>query len=177
MKNRNQRGLCLSEKILPKTVLYTLCFLLAGLAIGILAKLLDIYTENIGNVFSRLSIWIFICSLISIFSSSPQRTGAYVFSFCFGMLLTYYMTAALTNNVYSMAFVFGWFIVALFAPFMGVWVWYAKNSGIFSVIICIGVIVVMLFAARLFFDKIRISDIVLAALTGILLLKNRKLKS
>ena len=39
-----------------------------GLILGIISRLLDIYTENLGEVFSQMAIWILIGTLISIYS-------------------------------------------------------------------------------------------------------------
>ena len=41
-----------------KNVLHTALILVAGLSLGALSKLLDLYTTNLGNIFSELSIWI-----------------------------------------------------------------------------------------------------------------------
>ena len=60
--------------------------LCAGLAAGVGIKLLDIFTQNPGNLFSQLSVWIFLCTLIAAGSRSPLRAGAYVFQFAAGML-------------------------------------------------------------------------------------------
>ena len=71
-------------------------------------KLLDIYTTNLGNIFSQVSVWIFLCTLISVYSNSAIRAAVNVFGFCMGMLLTYYITAEMTASVYSLTFVYGW---------------------------------------------------------------------
>ena len=156
---------------LSKAILHTAIITCLGLITGVLIKLLDIYTTNIGNIFSQVSVWIFLCTLISVYSNSAIRAAVNVFGFCMGMLLTYYITAEMTASVYSLTFVYGWTIFALFSPLMGFCVWHAKGKNWISRIISIGIIIVMLAASIVLFDKIRVSDILFAVLTGFILFK------
>ena len=87
------------------------------------------------------------------------------------MLAAYYLTAELTASVYSTLFLYGWIVFALFSPAMGFCAWYAKGEGLLSKIITAGIIIVLLAAAVVLFDKIRVADIVFALLIGIVLLK------
>lgn len=87
------------------------------------------------------------------------------------MLLAYYITAEMTSSVYSYIFICGWTIFALFSPVMGFCVWYAKGKHWISTVISIGIIVTMLVAAIVLFDKLRISDILFTLLTGFILFK------
>ena len=163
-----------SEQPIPlsKAILHTAIITCLGLMAGALIKLLDIYTTNLGNIFSQVSVWIFLCTLISVYSNSAIRAAVNVFGFCMGMLLTYYITAEMTASVYSLTFVYGWTIFALFSPLMGFCVWYSKGKSWVSRIISIGIIIVMLVASIVLFDKIRVSDILFAVLTGFILFKN-----
>lgn len=142
----------------------------AGLITGIVIKLLDIYTTNLGNVFSQLSVWILICSAIAVYSSTPKRAAVNVFSFCAGMLATYYLTAELTESPYSSVFICGWAAFSLFSPIFAFFTWYAKGKGIISKLLTIGIICVMLIAATVLFDGIRFSDLIIAVLTAVVLL-------
>ena len=161
---------------LSKAILHTAIIACLGLMTGALIKLLDIYTTNLGNIFSQVSVWIFLCTLISVYSNSAIRAAVNVFGFCMGMLLTYYITAEMTASVYSLTFVYGWTIFALFSPLMGFCVWYSKGKSWVSRIISIGIIIVMLVASIVLFDKIRVSDILFAVLTGFILFKIKAIK-
>lgn len=154
-----------------KALLYSVSVTAFGFLIGTAAKLFDIYTTNLGNIFSQMSVWIFICVLIAVFSNSPLRAAINVLLFCVGMLASYYITAELLSSFYSMRFVFGWSLVALISPILGFCTWYAKGKGAISKIIASAVIVVMLVLSAALFEKIRISDIVLAVITGFVLFK------
>lgn len=154
-----------------KALLHTVLITGAGALMGIAAKLFDIYTSNLGNVFSQMSVWIFFCAVIAVLSSTPFRSAVNVFSFCIGMLAAYYMTAELVSSVYSMLFVYGWTLFALLSPALGFCTWYTKGKGLISKILVVGIIIVMFAAAVILFDKIRAADIVFAVLTGFVLLK------
>ena len=91
--------------------------LLAGLFLGAASRFLDIYTENLGNIFSQMAVWILLGTLISIYSPSPKQAAWNVLFFCAGMLLTYYAAAVLTAGVYRKVMIAGWTVFALFSPF------------------------------------------------------------
>lgn len=154
-----------------KSIRHTALISCVGLVLGMIIKLLDIYTTNLGNIFSQMSVWIFLCTLIAIYSSTAKRAAVNVFGFCAGMLITYYITAKLTASVYSTLFIYGWAIFALFSPLMGFCVWYAKGKVWISKIISVCIIIVMLVAAIVLFDKIRMTDIAFAILTIVFLFK------
>lgn len=88
----------------------TLCF---GLLIGTISRLLDIFTTNLGEIFSQMAIWILLGTLISIYSTTAKKAMVNVLTFCLGMLSTYYLTAALSHGVYSKDFMIGWTAFAL----------------------------------------------------------------
>ena len=86
---------------MKKTILHPVGMLVCGFTLGVLSRILDLYTENWGNVFSQLAIWILLGVLISIYSPSKGAAMANILPFCLGMLLTYYGAAILTDGIYS----------------------------------------------------------------------------
>lgn len=60
---------------------------LLGGALGILSKLLDIYTSNLGNIFSQMSIWILLGTLIAIFSKTKAKAALNVIT----LILAYFL--------------------------------------------------------------------------------------
>lgn len=48
-----------------------------GLLLGIISRLFDIYFQNLGNMFSQMSIWILLGVIISIYSSSKKSNVKY----------------------------------------------------------------------------------------------------
>ena len=52
---------------------------LTGLALGIIIRLLDLYTTNLGNIFSQLAVWILLGTIISIYSATPKAAMLHIF--------------------------------------------------------------------------------------------------
>ena len=112
-------------------------------------------------MFSELSIWILFGVIISIFSDTKKKAMINILPFCLGMLLTYYVTAELTNSIYYWKFIKGWFCFSLCSPIMAYFTWMTKESGIFSKIISCGIIIVTLISNMVIFDGPRLHDIII----------------
>ncbi|MPM76008.1 hypothetical protein SDC9_123003 [bioreactor metagenome] len=157
-----------------KKLLYTVLILFAGLCSGTLANFLDIYTTNLGNIFSQMSVWILIGTVVAVYSSTPKRASLNVFLFSAGMIITYYLTSILTDSVYSKIFIYGWSVFTLLTPVFAYFTWYAKGHGWFAKLIASGIVLFMILTAVVLFDKIRASDIILIALTCYILFRKEK---
>ena len=57
-----------------KMILNPISMFFTGLILGIVSRLLDIYTQNLGNIFSQMAIWILFGVLISIYSKTKKNT-------------------------------------------------------------------------------------------------------
>lgn len=135
-----------------------------GLILEIISRLLDIYTTNLGNIFSQMAIWILIGTIISIYSKNKKCAMLNVFPFCIGMLITYYYVAKVTHGVYSQSFIIGWTIFALFSPVMAYFAWLSKEKGIFPKIISVGIVAVSVLSSIVLFDRLRIYDFIIDAI-------------
>ena len=58
-----------------KRLLNPLTMFVMGLCAGILSRLLDICTQNLGEIFSQMAVWILLGTLISIYSGTPKRAA------------------------------------------------------------------------------------------------------
>ena len=47
-------------------ILHPAVMLAAGLLLGVGSRLLDIYTQNLGNIFSQMAVWILMGTLIAV---------------------------------------------------------------------------------------------------------------
>lgn len=135
-----------------------------GLILGIISRLLDIYTQNLGKIFLQMAIWILLGTLISIYSKTKKMAMMNIFPFCIGMLITYYIVAIITHGVYSRSFIIGWTIFALCSPIFAFFTWMAKEKGIIPKIISIGIIIVCVLSSIILFDKLRIYDFLIDGL-------------
>lgn len=147
-----------------QNILNPISMLLSGLFLGTAARLLDIYTQNLGEIFSQMSIWILIGTLIAIYSPTKRSAMCNIFPFCIGMLLTYYATAMLTHGVYGWSFIIGWTVFAFLSPIMAYFAWMAKERGSFPKIIGVGIVLVSILSSILLFDRLHIYDFVIDGL-------------
>lgn len=144
-----------------KKLLNPLGMFILGLVLGVISRLLDIYTTNLGNIFSQMAIWILFGVLISIYSSSKKKAMLNIFPFCIGMLITYYFVAFITKGVYSNSFIIAWSIFAFCSPILAYFTWMTKQKGIFPKIISIGIILVSMLSSVVLFDRLRIYDFII----------------
>lgn len=151
-----------------------LAMLMSGGAMGLISKLLDIYTSNLGNIFSQMSIWILIGAIISIRSQTKGRAAINMLCFCIGMLITYYVTAELTSSVYSLTYVYGWAAFTLCSPLFAVLVWMTNQRGMIPLIISLGVPCATLLISIVLFDGPRIYDILIIVIEVFVLFKRRR---
>lgn len=144
-----------------KKLLNPFMMFIIGLILGVISRLFDIYTQNLGNIFSGLAIWILFGVLISINSKTKKKAMINIFPFCIGMLLTYYFVAFITNGVYSKNYIIGWTIFALFSPIMAYFTWQTKEDGILPRLISIGIVLVSVLSTIILFDRLRIYDYII----------------
>ena len=145
--------------ILKNKLLNPISMWIIGLIVGIFVKLIDIhfYVQYFGfslsDLFSEMGIWILFGVLISLFSKSRKYAMMNVFLFNVGMLITYYITAHLTNSVYGSSFVKGWTLFAFLSPIMAYFITLIKNKGKKSYIVKAGTIIGYIFTKIIIFQN------------------------
>ena len=138
----------------------------SGLLLGALSRVFDIYTQNIGNIFSQMAVWILLGTVISIYSIDKKSAMINIFLFCLGMLVSYYAADIFTDGVYSTVMIGGWTLFALFSPVLAYLAWMTKEKGLFPKIIGIGIVSASVLSSVILFDGPRIYD---AAIDGLLI--------
>lgn len=156
-----------------KTAAFCMIFTVLGLASGVFAKLMDVYSEVLGNFTSGMCLWIFLGTLISVFTKHPVRAAAYVFLFCAGMVSAYYFTAEIADLYYSRSFVSGWSLFTLFTPIFAVGAWLARGKGWIPWVVRIGVIIVMIGSLFLIPGNILLDAMVTAAAFAVMMTKEK----
>lgn len=146
---------------MKKHILIPFSMLILGLILGIISRLLDMYTTNLGNIFSQMAIWILFGVLISTFSETKKRAMMNIFPFCIGMLLTYYLVAFVTRGSYSNIFIVGWTVFAFCSPLLAFFAWMTKEKGVLPKIISVGIISVSVLSSIILFDRLRIYDFII----------------
>lgn len=146
---------------MKKYILNPISMFVIGLILGIISRLLDIYTSNLGNIFSQMAIWILFGVLISIYSSSKKKAMINIFPFCIGMIITYYYVAFITKGVYSNAYIIGWSIFAFCSSIFAYFTWITKEKGILPKIISIGILIISILSSVILYDRLRIYDLII----------------
>lgn len=148
-----------------------------GMLMGVFSRLLDIYTQNLGNVFSKLGIWVLLCSLISIYSSSYRRAMINTPLFCIGMIIAYYTVAVVTKGVYGVKYIIFWSAAALCSPAFAWAVRMTTEPGVVSRLIGAGIVILSFMSSVVLDYGIRADDFIInAVLAYFLLIKRRALK-
>ena len=147
-------------------ILHPISMFIIGLLTGIIIKLIDIHFRvqhfgfSLSDVFSELGIWILIGVIISLFSKNKKYAMLNIFLFSIGMLITYYITAEVTNSIYGWTFIKGWSLFACLSPILAYLVTLTKEKGLLSLVIKIGILLVYLITDIIIFGGPRIYDIV-----------------
>lgn len=141
----------------------------AGLLTGVVIQFLDRDSPVLGDVFSQMSVWIFLCTALSVGSGTSLRAGVNVFAFLLPMVVAYYATAEALQRPYSMTFVTGWAVCACLSPLFGFFAWYARGKGPIAFLLRVGILAGIPLCALMLFNAIRIADILFALLTAALL--------
>ena len=126
--------------------------------------------ENVFDFIRAAAPWVAMGLLLAIFAvrsatkkkKGQEQDGDYgTEGMCLGMLLTYYVVAALSHGVYSMEFIIGWTVFALCSPVMAYFAWLTKKQGIFPKIVSVGIIAVSILSSIALFDRPRIYDLLI----------------
>lgn len=93
--------------------------LMIGAFLGLFAKIADYpYFINWGftDIADRLGIWVFMATLLSVFSPSPKLAGVKVFTFFIAVLSIYYLYTALFLGFFSAKAIIFWSVCAAVTP-------------------------------------------------------------
>jgi hypothetical protein len=131
-----------SQVSIQDKIIYILIIFVFGFGLGFLAK----YVESVGhfgtvgnllNLFSRIGtqidIWVFISTIIAVFSRTPKAGAVHVFSFFVGMLIAYYGYSTFLFGFFPKHYFIAWGIFALFSPICGYIIWYGRGNGCVSI--------------------------------------------
>lgn len=131
-----------SPQSVSRQFLHTVLILLLGAILGIFSKYLDCTPSNeqlrilemldMRNFLGRLSVWIFLASVVSIYSRSPIRAGINVFCFFTGMLTGYYAYTHLIAGFFPGNYVMIWAVITVLSPVPAFFCWYAKGRGLMA---------------------------------------------
>ena len=99
---------------------------------------------DIGNYFGRLSIWILLAVIISVFSKTPFRASINTFLFFIGMIAGYYTYCHFVLGFLPVSYMLLWIAISFAALFLAYICWYAKGRGVISILISACILGVLL---------------------------------
>lgn len=154
---------------------HPLALLVLGLCAGALARWMDICTQNLGDVFSKVAVWILIGTCIAVHSRTPGRAAVNTLLFCLGMLAAYYAVAMLTHGVYSWRYIIGWTAFALCAPLLAMLTWLSGRRGALGMVLRVGIVAVSVLSSVLLFGGFGLDDLLIdGGLVCLLFLARRR---
>ncbi|MGE6664589.1 hypothetical protein [Paenibacillus xylanexedens] len=105
-----------------------------GVILGLAAKLVD--AQGINPIFDdiggRLGIWIFVSTLLAVFSYSPKLAAVKVFFFFLSLLTVYYLYTVFILHFVSIREIVFWGMCAVVSPVCAYVMWYARGNGTVS---------------------------------------------
>ncbi|MDG5471965.1 hypothetical protein P6709_09405 [Jeotgalibacillus sp. ET6] len=127
----------------PRKVIHSILLLIAGVLLGVMAKVLDETPSNslpyllevldLRNFFSRIGVWIFLAMLITLYSKSPFKSALNVFLFFAGMVGSYYLYTVLIAGFYLGDYMMIWIFITGISPFLAFLCWYARGKSLMAV--------------------------------------------
>lgn len=121
----------------------TIMLVLCGFCLGVLQKWLDgaafnalpvwLQKWDLGNYFGRLSFWILISVVISIYSETALRASMNTCSFLLSMLAGYYIYCKWVAGFLPVTYMMYWILISFAAIPAAFACWYAKGKGILAI--------------------------------------------
>lgn len=128
-------------KVGKKQIAYSILFsAIIGFTLGFVAKILDSPTipreiSILGFIGSNWGGWIFISTLIAVFSYTPKLAATRVLIFLISMLFSYYMYTILILSLFPLKYIVFWFLAALLSIIPAYIMWFSRADHLISSII------------------------------------------
>lgn len=112
--------------------------IIIGIILGLLAKTVDnpsYFNPIFTDIGDRLGIWVFVATLLSVFSYSPKLAAVKIFTFFGSMLTVYYVYTTFVLHFFPEREIIFWSICGVISPVCAYIMWYARGNGLFSNIV------------------------------------------
>ena len=126
-------------------ILMFVIIVLFGFTMGVISKYSDTISSNdgiygvvihcISDVTTQMGIWIFLASIIAMYSCKPKFAIMNTLGFFLAMLFAYYLYSIFICGFYSTRVIAFWVIFAVVAAIGAYLIWYGKGNGWVSDII------------------------------------------
>lgn len=147
----------------------SLLILLAGLLLGVISKWADLHLPVLAELTSQIALWVLLASAVALGSRSPLRGALHTLLLLGGMVAAYYTAAHFMGGVWSKSYLIGWGAAVLLSPLAGWLVWHARGEDRWAWLASAGVLAAQIGGTLLLFRKLRVTDLVVIALTAVML--------
>ena len=135
--NRIRTNIRVGKKQIAYSVLFSSIF---GFTLGFVAKILDspIIPNEIsilGYIGSNWGMWIFISTLIAVYSYTSKLAATRVFIFLISLLFSYYTYTLLFLELFPLKYIIFWCILALLSTIPAYIMWFSHANHLISSII------------------------------------------
>lgn len=151
---------------------WSLLILLAGLLLGGITKWAYLHAAALSEQVLQIALWILLASAVALGSRSPLRAALHVLLLLGGMETAYYMASWLMG-VRAQRLLFGWIITVLLSPIAGWLIWHARGEDRRAWLVSAGVLAAQIGGTLALFQKVRVADVVVIALTAAMLLAGK----
>ena len=126
-----------SKKQIVNSIIFSA---ILGLILGFVAKILDSPSipntiSILGYIGSNWGVWIFISTLIAVYSVTPKLAATRVYIFLISLLLSYYTYTILVLELFPFKYIIFWCVIALISIIPAYILWFARGNNFVSSII------------------------------------------
>ena len=129
----------------------TLIIILFGFLLGVVQKRIDgninlpsfLQSLDIANYFGRLSVWILLGVVLSVYAETPLRAGINTSLFFLSMIAGYYLYCHYVLGFLPKQYMMIWVAISFASFFLAQLCWYAKGQGPVAVFLSGGILGVL----------------------------------
>lgn len=143
-------SLFFNKKVID-TIRSSVVLFITGALAGAAATIFDLYVVEDGQVFSRLSLWICICTAAAVTSSAPDIAGLRVFSFYAGVVPAYFMISVLNGHGWTNSFAISLAVFSAVSPIFAYVLWHSRENKVFADILPVAAAIATLLISDLMF--------------------------
>lgn len=134
-----------------KQIRDTLIIMLFGFLLGVVQKRIDgnvnlpsfLQSLDIANYFGRLSVWILLGTILSVYAETPLRAGINTSLFFLSMIAGYYLYCHCVLGFLPKQYMMIWMAISVATFFLAQLCWYAKGQGPVALLLSGGILGVL----------------------------------
>lgn len=147
---------------------------LMGALCGLLARFAEYRDSVFEDVTSRIMLWVLICVLVTLLSSTKRQAESFVAFFAVPMIaanlgLWFYLSQTTDYAPPSVLRLVCWIVFGLFSPLFASGVYMCRHHSLFSILMQPAILILPLIVTLIAFRSICIADIVFAAVLAYLI--------